>query len=108
MTTLPLCKLEDIPDGHSKGMTLQEKSIIAVRQGNNIYLYENRCPHLGVPLEWQANQFLSPDRSMIQCNTHGALFSIDTGECISGPCLGEQLPAIQCHVSDGNVYIIQT
>ncbi|MBC67605.1 MAG: Rieske, partial [Acinetobacter sp.] len=46
------------------------------------------------------------DREYIQCSTHGALFSVETGECISGPCLGDFLEKVNLEVhSDGGIYI---
>ena len=70
------------------------------------YAYKNLCPHLQVELEFLENQFLDQDQEYIQCSTHGALFNVETGECISGPCLGESLQkiAIQVH-SDGGIYL---
>jgi len=32
--------------------------------------------------------------SLIQCATHGALFLIESGECIAGPCAGQSLTAL--------------
>ncbi|WP_148053418.1 Rieske 2Fe-2S domain-containing protein, partial [Pseudomonas fluorescens] len=53
-----------------------------------------RCPHRGVGLEWHHDQFLDPSNSLIQCATHGALFLIEDGECVAGPCVGQALTAI--------------
>jgi nitrite reductase/ring-hydroxylating ferredoxin subunit len=44
------------------------------------------CPHLGIPLNWAPERFLDLDGTLIQCSSHGALFQIDSGECIAGPC----------------------
>lgn len=100
-----LCAINDIPDGESKGFLHQSLNIIAVRQQDSVYLYHNSCPHLGIPLEWQADQFLNVDKSLIQCNTHGALFTIENGECISGPCPGARLQAIAFTVQDGHIFL---
>lgn len=108
MKPIPLCHIDEIPDGQSKGFTHQENNIFAVRQQEHLFLYHNRCPHLGIPLEWQADQFLNYDRSLIQCNTHGALFTIDKGECISGPCAGAHLSEIAFTEVDGYIYLTDT
>jgi len=42
---------------------------------------------------------------LIQCSTHGALFNIETGECLQGPCLGQSLQAIAHEVKDGKICI---
>ena len=48
----PLCRLDDLPLRGSKGVLYQGQSLFLVRQGEHIYLYENRCPHRGISLEW--------------------------------------------------------
>lgn len=63
------------------------------------------CPHLGLPLEWQADRFLTSDRSLIQCASNGALFEIETGVCIDGPCPGQKLQAIQIALKEGYVFL---
>ncbi len=44
-----------------------------VRQGNEIYAYQNYCVHAGHPLNWKPDSFLTPDGSQIICASHGAL-----------------------------------
>lgn len=107
MTTAaqPLCRLDDLDDGNSKGLQHQQQALLAIRQGNMVYLYHNCCPHLGLPLEWQADQFLNRDKTLIQCATHGALFDIASGECIYGPCEGQHLTPVASYIKDGYVYI---
>lgn len=100
-----LCSISDIPDGESRGFEYQEMSLAAIRQGDKVYIYHNSCPHLGLPLEWQPDQFLNNDKSLIQCCTHGALFTIDEGLCISGPCHGASLTAVDCRIEDGEVFV---
>jgi nitrite reductase/ring-hydroxylating ferredoxin subunit len=101
----PLCHINDITDGESKGFHHQGVNIIAIRKQQSLFLYQNSCPHLGVPLEWQADQFLNHDKSLIQCNTHGALFEIESGRCVSGPCNGAHLKAIAFTIKKGNAFI---
>ena len=52
-------------------------------------------------LNWSPDQFLNVDGSLIQCATHGALFDIDSGRCIAGPCLGEHLVPVPFELRDG-------
>lgn len=70
-----------------------------------VYVYENACPHLGIQLEWQADEFLDIDATMIQCSSHGALFKIEDGECVLGPCQGQSLRAIDFSANDGQIEI---
>ncbi len=100
-----LCHIDEIPDNGSKGLNYKGMALVAVRQGDQVYLYHNQCPHLGLPLEWQADQFLNADKSLIQCSTHGALFEIESGYCISGPCQRQKLVAINTNIEDGFISI---
>ncbi|MEH6577422.1 MAG: Rieske (2Fe-2S) protein [Amphritea sp.] len=100
-----LCQLNDIAENTTKGFELAERKLFAVRQEGEIYLYENRCPHRGIPLEWMPDTFLDADKQFIQCSTHGALFKIDSGLCIAGPCNGDNLRPIPFEVIDQQIVI---
>ncbi len=100
-----LCSLDEIPDNASKGFTLAERQLFAVRRNGALYLYENRCPHRGIPLEWQPDTFLDAEQQFIQCATHGALFQIDSGLCIAGPCNGAHLQPVAFELIDQQVVL---
>lgn len=92
-----LCRVSDIPDRGAKGFPGQNGAfigLIVVRRGDAIYAYENACPHIGTPLDWTPDRFLSADGRFLICATHGAEFTIDTGTCISGPCRGDRLTQV--------------
>jgi nitrite reductase/ring-hydroxylating ferredoxin subunit len=101
----PLCPLSELPDGDCRGFDVDAQALFAVRRGDQVYVYRNLCPHRGIRLEWQEHQFLDYERQYIQCATHGALFTIDGGECIAGPCPGERLEAVPCRVEGEQVLI---
>ncbi len=74
-----LCAEADIPEGGAKGFPPPPggfTGLFAVRAGGRIAVYVNACPHLGVPLDWAPDRFLSVDGRHIVCATHGALFRI--------------------------------
>lgn len=108
LQSVALCRLEDIPDPGSLGLTHAGESLFVVRQGADAQVFVNRCPHRGIPLEWVANQFLDSSGRLIQCATHGALFLPDTGECVSGPCAGESLIRRESRIRDGLVWLAPT
>ena len=89
-----LCRSEELADASSRGFDIDGQKLFAVRRGAQAYVYLNRCPHRGVSLEWTPDQFLDQSNSLIQCATHGALFLIEDGECVSGPCAGQSLTAV--------------
>ncbi|WP_338526452.1 Rieske 2Fe-2S domain-containing protein [Pseudomonas batumici] len=91
-----LCDSNTLVDNGSRGFVVEGQPLLAVRREGRVYVYQNRCPHRGIALEWQPDQFLDPSASLIQCATHGALFLIESGECVAGPCAGQSLLAIPC------------
>jgi nitrite reductase/ring-hydroxylating ferredoxin subunit len=106
--TRTLCRLEDIPEGGSKGFPAAPggfTGLLAVRQSDAVYVYVNACPHIGTPLDWTPGRFLSADGSHIICATHGAEFRIADGVCIRGPCHGDRLERVVIRIEDGTVYV---
>ena len=104
-----LCKTSDIEDPGSKSFELKirrkTQSIFVVKKDGEFFAYYNQCPHTGANLEWQEDQFLDLDKELIQCSTHDALFIINSGECIAGPCPGEHLKSIPLQVIDDSVHL---
>lgn len=70
-----------------------------------MFVYLNRCPHRRVRLDWQQDQFLDDSASLIRCATHGALFLIESGECVAGPCEGQSLKAVACREDAEGIWI---
>ena len=105
-----LCALDDIPDGGSigaKGMVDgEEKALTVVRQGDEVFVYVNSCPHIGAPLDFAPGQFLDLTRTHIICSNHAALFRIEDGFCIRGPCHGRSLEPVPAAVENGIVHLI--
>jgi len=103
-------RLSSIPENGSKGLTLRlpdrELKVIAVRRGGTVRCYYNICPHTGVNLDWQADQFLDESGTLIQCATHGALFRIEDGYCIAGPCAGESLRSLAVRITGDSFEIL--
>jgi len=100
-----LCASNELAEGQSRGFTLQQLQVLAVRRDGALYLYENRCPHRGIALEWLPDQFLDTSGSLLQCATHGALFLIESGECVAGPCSGQSLRSLQGIEQDGFIWL---
>jgi nitrite reductase/ring-hydroxylating ferredoxin subunit len=105
-----LCRADEIGDGAARGFTLEGANaklrIFAVRRGDALHVYVNRCPHVGTPLDWAPDEFLDRERRHIVCATHGALFRIDDGVCIAGPCQGDRLEPFPFAVRDGVLYAL--
>lgn len=100
-----LCKCDDISDGKARGFQVGELSLLVVRQGERYFAYRNHCPHLGLPLEWQADQFIDETSDLIKCFTHGALFVVETGQCVSGPCQGDRLQGLELTIENNQLLV---
>jgi len=111
MNTTPqkLCDLSQIADGDSAGFVAERngkrEGFIVVRKDDAAFVYVNSCPHIGTPLDFAPGRFLNPDNSFIMCSTHGALFQIDDGLCISGPCAGQSLTPVPIDIVEGSVFL---
>lgn len=100
--TVPLCRLDEISDPGGKGFNItlnsQQQEIFVIRRGEQVHGYVNSCPHTGVCLDWQPDQFLTSDNKLIVCSMHGARFRIEDGHCVSGPCSGDALTTVDVRV----------
>lgn len=102
---LQLCTVTDLPEEGARGFQLPQASLLVVSTRAGIRVFLNRCPHLGVPLQWQRDHFLDEEGMFIRCATHGALFEKDSGLCILGPCRGDSLWRIECTVEGGRILV---
>ena len=104
-----ICALDDLAERPSRAFTIGGGSWplsgLVVRKGDRVHAYRNRCPHAGHPLNLRPHDFLTPDRSLIVCCSHGALFEIATGYCVDGPCSGQSLEALPVEVLAGHVLL---
>lgn len=99
--------MEDIPERESRAYETDDGIIFITQREGSFYAYQNLCPHLQVELEFLENQFLDHDQEFIECSTHGALFDVESGLCVSGPCQGQSLEKVDIKVhSDGGIYLV--
>jgi len=107
-TRRALCRLADLPEGASRGFPAPAggfTGLFAIRRGEHVHVYVNACPHLGSPLDWAPDRFLSADGRLIVCATHGAEFRIEDGLCLRGPCRGAALEPVLTEIKDGIVMV---
>lgn len=102
-----LCTLDMISDPGARNVVLQIDEAyfhgFLVRSGDQVRGYVDRCPHQGMPLAQKLDQYLTPDGSLINCSWHGALFRIEDGACVGGPCTGAKLTPWPVKVDGGIV-----
>ena len=109
-----ICAMRDIPSQRARGFHLmvvgedgapQPWPIVTVRWGRQVFGYVNKCPHDGVNLDWEHNQFLDPNGVRLMCGKHGAQFELGTGHCVDGPCKGKGLTPIALTVIEDDICV---
>lgn len=110
MTRTLLCRLDEIPDGDSAGFAAthpdgRRLGVLAVRRAGNVFAYVNSCPHTRAPLDLVPGRFLSFDKMFILCSSHGALFRIEDGQCVEGPCARKSLTPLKAAVEGDRVFL---
>lgn len=83
----------------------ERRRFFVVKKNGRCYAYRNNCPHAGAPLNWNLNEFLTYDKEYLLCSLHGALFEIETGRCVDGPCKGDRLTAVPFEIVGGRIVI---
>ncbi len=104
-----LCRLDAISDPGALGFVFGEGETrfagFLVRRGGTVAGYVDSCPHVGVPLAMTPTGYLTPKSDYIMCSTHGALFRLDDGFCVGGPCSGRKLRPWPVESVDGEVRV---
>ncbi|MBM3517809.1 MAG: Rieske 2Fe-2S domain-containing protein [Alphaproteobacteria bacterium] len=104
-----LCRVGAVPEGQAETLEFRQghlrHEIFVLHHDGRFVAYVNACPNTGTPLDWQAGRFLSRDRTLIQCATHGARFRVSDGFCVRGPCAGKSLTPVPIALHDGVVVL---
>lgn len=105
-----LCKLSDMDDLSAKTFSVKIKrnatDFFVIRKGDQVYAYQDVCPHAQAPLESNPDEFLDDKKENIICALHGATFSIEQGDCLGGPCEGIGLNPVLVDVHKGNIVLV--
>ena len=101
-----ICHIDDIPEREARGFEVKGEKLLVAKKKGQVHVYRNSCPHTGINLDWQPDDFMTFDNFYLLCSTHGAQFQIEDGFCISGPCKGQELKAIPFELVDGQVVLL--
>jgi len=106
---LDLGPLSDLPDPGAREFSppgaKTTDDYFLVRHGEEVSCFSNVCPHMGNPLNWAPNRFLSKNGSLILCPHHGAIYDPVTGACRGGPCNGHGLTRWPVELRDGRIIV---
>ena len=110
-----ICSVRDIPNRRGKGFHLLRREpdgtekpwhILVVRWDRKLYGYVNTCPHQGVNLDWERNQFFDPNGTRLICGKHGALFDGGYRRMYRRPLRGARLEPVRLGVLDGDICVL--
>jgi nitrite reductase/ring-hydroxylating ferredoxin subunit len=105
---IALGPLDLIADGAARNFVLEMRAGrfhgFVVRRGDRVHGYVDRCPHMGLPLAQTLDDYVASDR--IVCSWHGAIFAIETGACLGGPCPGATLTSWPVTLRDGTIFTV--
>lgn len=97
-----LCAADAIPEGGARevfvGPPDDALHVVLFKRGGRVFVYRNRCPHFLLPLNAGPGRFILFKDGLVMCAWHSAVFRIEDGAGIDGPCMGaglEPLPVIE-------------
>jgi nitrite reductase/ring-hydroxylating ferredoxin subunit len=102
-----LARVKDVPQDGAAAFDFAEGearfSLILARRGENVFAYENRCPHAGSPMERPDGRVIMQAGQFLICSVHAASFDVETGQCAGGPAIGRALIRVAISVADGEI-----
>ena len=118
MSEVMVGALAEIADGEHRVFMIGKLEVGVFRQGAQVVVWENRCPHAGGPvcqgkIYRKVEEVLGPDRKshglrfgptpQIVCPWHGFEFDVMTGRHPGDPKM--RLRPVEASVRDGRVYV---
>jgi len=88
-------RVDELAHGQTRKFKLRRgkrdfEAMLVNYQGRH-FAYVNRCPHVGINLDWVDNQFFTVEPP--------------TGECVWGPCLGASLQSLPLEIVDQSIFV---
>jgi nitrite reductase/ring-hydroxylating ferredoxin subunit len=103
-----VARVGELAHGASKKFKIRrgefDTEALLVNYQGNFFAYLNRCPHVGISMDWVNNQFFTVDRRYLMCANHGAVFEPPTGECVWGPCVGAALQKLALEIEGEKIF----
>src|SRR5690242_9186881 len=91
--------LDEIPAGGRKSIVFDERAVLLVRIGAEIFAFEDVCSHDGQPLT--EGRLID---SSIECPRHGARFDVRTGRPLCMPAV-EPIAVFEVDLRGNDVYL---
>lgn len=102
-----LCALSDLEENQGRSFRSPAGEVILVLRDGQVHAWQNSCPHLGINLEFNPDEFMDCENYYLLCSNHGALFRVEDGYCVGGPCQGESLLAVPIRIDSGEIHLAE-
>jgi nitrite reductase/ring-hydroxylating ferredoxin subunit len=104
-----LCRMSELGPREARAFQFREGhfryEIFIQRWDDAVYAYRDSCPHLRLPLDYRHGVYLDFEERHIRCAHHGALFRVDDGYCVDGPCKGRYLTPVAIQVNGDDIVV---
>ncbi len=60
---------------------------------------------MNLPLINRSRGLLNKEQGQIVCVQHAAVFDIENGHCVKGPCLGMELEPVNIETNNGKLFL---
>jgi 3-phenylpropionate/trans-cinnamate dioxygenase ferredoxin subunit len=91
---------DDVPEGEAKGFAVGDAEIAVARVEGALYAFSDICTHRRCNLSSGGEL----DGTSIECECHGSVFNISTGE-VENPPATEPLPVYGVREADGRIQV---
>ena len=82
MSAIDVGALEEFVDGAAAARRVGQRELVIIRLGDDVYILDDRCSHEDFPLSLGE---VNADTCEIECERHGAMFSLKDGAPTSFP-----------------------
>ena len=90
----------EVEEGAAKAFDVSGAEVAVVRVGGALYAFSDICTHRGCNLSTGGEI----DCTTIQCECHGSVFSMETGEALEGPAT-EPVQTYGVREQDGHIQV---
>ena len=97
-TYMPVARLEDLQGAGCLTVRPNGKTIVLFLYGDRVYALDNRCPHMGFPLDKG-----SVEDGILSCHWHHARFDLASGGAFD--LWADDIDSFPVDVRDGEIYL---
>ena len=99
---------ETLTESHALAFTLTldgvSRQAFVVSTSGALYAYVDSCRHQSLSLDLGGGVVV--EHGLIPCRHHGAMYRVEDGVCVSGPCAGASLTRLALEARDGRWWCV--